>query len=242
MAWIELHQSLVTHRKIMKLKRLLNIRTPMAIGYLCMIWLWSLDNAPDGDLSTLTPREIASLCDYRGKDPKALISALIEAGFLNSDLSIHDWFDYTGKLITSRNLKRKRDRDYYNKKKNELEIPLSDSSATVPYTKEQNTKEEYSTEDNSIEDNTKKSDNFYLERVDELFSVHIHKTTNAEKLHLSALLDEFDYIDVRNAIIRYSDRARSVSYIEKILRNDKSKKEKESSFDIDNLDKIIRSM
>ena len=51
MAWIELHQSLPTHRKLGKLKRLLKIKTPQAVGHLAMLWLWCIDNAPDGNLS-----------------------------------------------------------------------------------------------------------------------------------------------------------------------------------------------
>ena len=58
MAWIELHQNLPAHRKVKKLKRLLKIKTPQAVGHLAMLWLWAVDNAPDGDLSALDPEDI----------------------------------------------------------------------------------------------------------------------------------------------------------------------------------------
>ena len=51
MAWMELHQSLPQNKKTLRLKRLLKIRTPQAVGHLCMLWLWAIDNAPDGDLT-----------------------------------------------------------------------------------------------------------------------------------------------------------------------------------------------
>ena len=37
MAWIELHQNLPAHRKVKKLKRLLKIKTPQAVGHLAML-------------------------------------------------------------------------------------------------------------------------------------------------------------------------------------------------------------
>ena len=48
LAWIELHQTLPQSGKLMRLKRELRIRTPQAVGHLCLLWLWALDNAPDG--------------------------------------------------------------------------------------------------------------------------------------------------------------------------------------------------
>lgn len=56
MAWIELHQALPQHRKLLALRDALRLRTPAALGHMCLLWLWALDNAPDGDLSALPPR------------------------------------------------------------------------------------------------------------------------------------------------------------------------------------------
>ena len=42
MAWIELHQSLPQHRKLLALRDALGLRTPAALGHMCLLWLWAL--------------------------------------------------------------------------------------------------------------------------------------------------------------------------------------------------------
>ena len=64
MAWIELHQSLPQHRKLLALRDALGLRTPAALGHMCLLWLWALDNAPDGDLSALPARQLAEICQF----------------------------------------------------------------------------------------------------------------------------------------------------------------------------------
>ena len=120
MAWIELHQNLPAHRKVKKLKRLLKIKTPQAVGHLAMLWLWAVDNAPDGDLSTLDPEDIAEACEWP-KDAEQLVQALMEAGFIDPDAKLHDWSDYAGMLLdrreNQREKNRKRQQRYRNKRK-----------------------------------------------------------------------------------------------------------------------------
>lgn len=101
MAWIELHQSLPGHRKTMRLRRALKIGQAQAIGHLCMLWLWCLDNCPDGDLSSLLDCEIAEAAGY-DKKPTDFTAALRESGFLDENNHIHDWYSYAGKLIEKR--------------------------------------------------------------------------------------------------------------------------------------------
>lgn len=95
MAWIELHQSLPGHRKTMRLRRALKICQAQAVGHLCMLlWLWCLDNCPDGDLSSLMDCEIAEAAGYVGKDPATFVAALRESGYIDADMRIHDWQEY----------------------------------------------------------------------------------------------------------------------------------------------------
>lgn len=112
MAWIELHQSLPGHRKTMRLRRALKISQAQAVGHLCMLWLWCLDNCPDGDLSGLDECEIAEAAGYLGRPPGAFLEALAASGFVDRDRRIHDWDQYAGKLIEKReaNAQRMRDR------------------------------------------------------------------------------------------------------------------------------------
>lgn len=136
MAWIELHQNLPAHRKVKKLKRLLKIKTPQAVGHLAMLWLWAVDNAPDGDLSALDPEDIAEACEWP-KDAEQFVQALTEAGFIDPDAKLHDWSDYAGMLLdrreNQREQNRKRQQRYRNKRKadsnaTESNAPTQDSS------------------------------------------------------------------------------------------------------------------
>lgn len=111
MAWIELHQSLPTHRKTLKLKKLLAVETAAAIGHICCLWLWALDNAPDGFINDVAADDLAAIMFYKG-DPENLLKALIEAGFVDENGRLHDWDDYAGKLIERRNYETERKRNY----------------------------------------------------------------------------------------------------------------------------------
>lgn len=110
MAWIELHQSLPTHRKLGKLKRLLKIKTPQAVGHLAMLWLWCIDNAPDGDLSGIDAEDIAEAAEWP-KDAKTFLHAMTESKLIDEDMRIHDWDDYAGRLLEQRNEKRQKNRE-----------------------------------------------------------------------------------------------------------------------------------
>lgn len=64
MAWIESHQSLVTHGKLLKLARQLGINKYEAIGHLQALWWWTIDNATDGSLAGHTPAIIAEAAGW----------------------------------------------------------------------------------------------------------------------------------------------------------------------------------
>lgn len=120
LAWIELHQTLPQSGKLMRLKRELRIRTPQAVGHLCLLWLWALDNAPDGDLARFTPEEIAEVCQYTGRPPGKLLQTLITVGFVDEDLRLHDWNEYAGRLNEVRELQRIQARDRQRKRREKL--------------------------------------------------------------------------------------------------------------------------
>lgn len=130
MAWIEAHQELANHPKTLKLSLLLKIPKAQVIGMLLLLWWWSVDYAPDGNLSKFDIDIISGVLDYKSKDPRKAIDALITAGFLNEDMTIHDWSDYTGRLILSRQdnkerekLRKQRQRDRH--RTNDNVTPLS---------------------------------------------------------------------------------------------------------------------
>lgn len=112
MAWIESHQNLADHPKTRKLARILDISKPTTIGHLHCFWWWALDYADDGDLSRFDSLDIAIGAEWDG-DPDEFLQALIRSGFVDDDdgLSIHDWWDYAGKLIERRRANAKRMRE-----------------------------------------------------------------------------------------------------------------------------------
>ena len=110
MAWIEVHQSLVRHRKTLKLSARLGISRTLAIGHLVTFWLWAVDNAPDGDLTGLDPQVIAFGAEWEG-DPNAFLEAMVDTGWIDEAegrLLIHHWDEYAGRLIERREANRKR--------------------------------------------------------------------------------------------------------------------------------------
>ena len=112
MAWLQAEQSLATNKKTLRLKNLLKVKKAEAIGMLMLLWWWALDNAPNGDLSPFEPEELAEVMEYsgRGKTPQSLITAMISAGFIDPDMRLHDWGDYTGQLVEQRASRREQNR------------------------------------------------------------------------------------------------------------------------------------
>ena len=117
MAWIELHQSLITHKKTRRLARALGLGVPdgipQAVGHLCMFWLWCVDGAEGGELAGMDAQDIADAAGWTG-DPETFLSAMVAAGFIDQGSDgayrIHDWDDYIGKLLTIRAENREKER------------------------------------------------------------------------------------------------------------------------------------
>src|SRR5688572_14999791 len=118
MAWIESHQSLSRHRKTLRAAALLKLDRHKLLGHLHELWWWALDNTPpDGYLGALSYEEIAQGADWPTKDAERFVRALLAAGFLDADdheaetnLRLHDWYDYAGKLNDRRDKERERSR------------------------------------------------------------------------------------------------------------------------------------
>lgn len=106
--WIELHQTLPTHRKTLEAADLLNMKPVHLTGHLVTFWLWALDNAPEGSVKA-SPRTLAYAAQWDG-DAQLFVDALVAAGFMDREgdgYTIHDWREYAGRLLD----KRKQDAD-----------------------------------------------------------------------------------------------------------------------------------
>jgi hypothetical protein len=62
-AWLELHQSLPTHRKTLIMADALDVKPVQIVGHLTCLWLWALDNAQDGVLH-VSPQMIARAAQW----------------------------------------------------------------------------------------------------------------------------------------------------------------------------------
>lgn len=105
MSFIQVQQSLVSHRKTLRLARLLGLDRYAVVGRLVALWAWCLENAVDGRLAKdgddIDAEILADVMGWDGK-PAELVDSLITAGFLDVDsstqdkpvLSIHDWRDW----------------------------------------------------------------------------------------------------------------------------------------------------
>lgn len=60
MAWIQIHQQLKDHRKVLAAADELDIEPAHMLGLLISFWLWAIDNAPDGSLAGISDRMIAT--------------------------------------------------------------------------------------------------------------------------------------------------------------------------------------
>lgn len=130
LAWTESHQELVAHPKTKRLRRLLGIRTPEAIGTLHMLWWWALDYAQDGNLTRFTVDDVADACEWDGS-PQALFDALVDAGFIDiseGGVTLHDWDEYGGKYFKRREQSRVRQERY--QRVDNAELPADNALLT----------------------------------------------------------------------------------------------------------------
>jgi hypothetical protein len=101
MPWIESHAELIGHPKTRRLAKALGTTERDSIGLLHMLWHWAVKYAPDGDLSRFDDDEIAAAVEWEG-DATLVLAALKAARFIDVNSQIHDWDEYTGKLIERR--------------------------------------------------------------------------------------------------------------------------------------------
>ncbi len=131
MAWIESHQALARHWKVIRLATALGIGKPQAIGHLHLLWWWAADYADDGNLEKFTNPEITAAAEWAG-DPDAFVKALQDACWLDGK-KLHDWEEYFGKVLHGR--RRNRDKQQRHRDRNRditVTSPLR-NRATVPY-------------------------------------------------------------------------------------------------------------
>ncbi len=127
--WIQVYVNIAEHPKTTNLVDMLGIASKdtepemVAVGMLVGLWSWAAKNAYNGDLSAVSARAIAKACGWK-KDAQTLVKSLVECGWLDADMKIHDWEEYAELYINREDYKREQNRKraqaYRDRKKAEL--------------------------------------------------------------------------------------------------------------------------
>lgn len=135
MAWIEAHDTLPDHPKVLRAARTLRMDSDALVGKLIRLWTWALNNRENGALSDLDATVLHRILNYNGKAEK-LLSALLEAQLLDAlpegGYAIHDWDEHTGRLMEQRDRKRAQARERQRRRRASLkqEEPIGDDAPT----------------------------------------------------------------------------------------------------------------
>lgn len=98
MNWIRLQSEYFRHRKTLRLARRLGESAPQ---YPIRLWLWAVEQSPDGSLRDISPEELAVICAAK-VDPAELWAAMVDCGFveiIDGEAWIRSWYEHQGKLI-----------------------------------------------------------------------------------------------------------------------------------------------
>lgn len=124
MAWIEVHDTLPDHPKVLRAAKALKLDSDALVGKLVRLWVWALGNREDGVLNDLDADRLDVIMQYRGK-ASALLEALVANRLLDAlpdeHYMIHDWDGHVMMLRDKREEKRKQNAErvkrYRNAKK-----------------------------------------------------------------------------------------------------------------------------
>lgn len=130
--WIQVYTNLISHAKTGRLVDALGLRSgdvepeAVAAGMLISLWTWAAQNAYNGDLSQCSPRVIAGACRYK-KNPERLVQALMDCGWIDQDMQLHDWYEHAEMFMAREEERRAKNRErvrrYRNKKSEECNAP-----------------------------------------------------------------------------------------------------------------------
>lgn len=124
MAWIEVHDTLPDHPKVLRAAKALKLDSDALVGKLVRLWVWALGNREDGVLNDLDADRLDVIMQYKGK-ASALLEALVANRLLDAlpdeHYMIHDWDEHVMMLRDKREEKRKQNAErvkrYRNAKK-----------------------------------------------------------------------------------------------------------------------------
>jgi DnaD/phage-associated family protein len=113
MAWIELHDTLPDHPKVIALAEVLGRDKDLISGKLIRLWLWALSNRESGEFRAQDTATVAEVMRFKGK-PQRLIEAMVASRLLDPTehgYAIHGWVERVGMLLDKRERVRAQTRE-----------------------------------------------------------------------------------------------------------------------------------
>ena len=114
MSWIKVHQSIATNRKVLQAADVLRIPEAQMIGHLVLLWLWSIENAPEGRL--IVSEEMLRKVAGFPKPGRTFVDALVQAGLLQTDgdgrYLIVNYDEHISPIVLATERNRRRVREY----------------------------------------------------------------------------------------------------------------------------------
>lgn len=104
MAWIESHQKLQDHPKMLQMALDMNWNEYECIGRLHCLWWWCVDHCEDGDLRRYSELIIARAAGVAPKDAMRFIEAAVKAEFFerNPYFRLVNWWKYVRRFMQKR--------------------------------------------------------------------------------------------------------------------------------------------
>lgn len=138
------------HPKTFDLAGRLDAPLPLVIGYLELLWHFTTQHAPQGDIGKWSDQAIARACQAEmpdGMTPDLFVQAFVDAGFIDvcsfRRLVIHDWHEHAPAWVAAKLKREKRNYFIANTETYDLQFPQSplsdDSEATSNLTQPNHT-------------------------------------------------------------------------------------------------------
>ncbi len=110
MPWLEAHQALYGHPKLMILSVAMTTidqrwnDEEYVVGKLLKFWFWCQNYAENGDLRKHNDATLGGAVGLNGEGAKRFVTAMVEACWLDREpyFRVHDWWDYIGPWLRSK--------------------------------------------------------------------------------------------------------------------------------------------
>jgi len=111
--WLPVDVNLYQNHKTARLARALGCPRVHVIGHIVCLWSWASVHAPDGNLAHLDAEDVAVAAEWED-DLGTFLPALMKAGFMDENMTLHDWEEHQGQEFRKRLAeadKKRRQRD-----------------------------------------------------------------------------------------------------------------------------------